>query len=439
MRGLVQAEDFSGANAVVFTALAQLLESGAAVDYATLGEHLRACGRLEAAGGIHHIAQLQLDAVAPGNCVAHARIVADYAGRRRLQQALRQGADALQTQGIGHIAPLLLDEVQHALRRADPEQDRGPRVCSAEELLKMELPPRQVLLAPWLLSQSLAMVHAWRGVGKTHFCLNIAHALASGGSFLGWRAVAAVPVLYIDGEMAAVDLQQRLEQIVASSPIRMPKNHLRLITPDLQNNQPVPDLSTHEGQQALESRIGDARVIIADNISCLVRQGKENESESWMPVAAWALRMRALGRSVVFVHHAGKGGQQRGTSKREDLLDTVIALKRPNDYRSEQGARFEIHFEKARSLHGGDAQSMEVQLEKLPDGTQRWSSQFCADQTEQQMIERANLGLNYTEIGQELGCHRSTVMRTLKKAAAEGRYKPAIGGKEEQLVLGEGA
>ncbi len=146
-----------------------------------------------------------------------------------------------------------------------------------------------------------------------------------------------------------------------------------------------------------------------------------------------------MGRSVLFVHHAGKGGQQRGTSKREDLLDTVIALKRPGDYRAEQGARFEIHFEKARNLHGGDAQSLEVQLEKLPDGSQRWSSQRCADQAEQQMIERVNLGLNYSEIGQEMGCHRSTVMRTLRKAAAEGRYQPPARGRVGQLALGEGA
>ena len=30
-------------------------------------------------------------------------------------------------------------------------------------------------------------------------------------------------------------------------------------------------------------------------------------------------------------------------------LDTVIALRRPEDYSPEQGARFEIHFEKLRN------------------------------------------------------------------------------------------
>ncbi len=44
-------------------------------------------------------------------------------------------------------------------------------------------------MSPWLLSQSLNMVYAWRGVGKTHFSMNVAYAVASGGSMFGrWQA-----------------------------------------------------------------------------------------------------------------------------------------------------------------------------------------------------------------------------------------------------------
>ena len=54
---------------------------------------------------------------------------------------------------------------------------------------------------------------------------------------------------------------------------------------------------------------------------------KENDADSWVPVQAWALAQRRAGRSVLFVHHAGKSGLQRGTSRKEDVLDTVIALR----------------------------------------------------------------------------------------------------------------
>ena len=63
-----------------------------------------------------------------------------------------------------------------------------------------------------------------------------------------------------------------------------------------------------------------------------MRTGRENEAEGWLPVQDWALGHRRAGRSVLFIHHAGKGGLQRGTSRREDVLDTVIGLRRPTDY-----------------------------------------------------------------------------------------------------------
>lgn len=55
------------------------------------------------------------------------------------------------------------------------------------------------------------------------------------------------------------------------------------------------------------------------------------------------------------VHHAGTNGRQRGRSRREDALDTVIAFRRPEDYSPEHGARFEVHFEKLRNRVDGDA------------------------------------------------------------------------------------
>ena len=63
---------------------------------------------------------------------------------------------------------------------------------------------------------------------------------------------------------------------------------------------------------------------MVDSLSTLCRSGVENESESWLPVQEWALRLRRNGVSVLFVHHAGKSGKQRGTSRREDVLDTIF-------------------------------------------------------------------------------------------------------------------
>ena len=64
-----------------------------------------------------------------------------------------------------------------------------------------------------------------------------------------------------------------------------------------------------------------------------------------VPMQNWLLKLRRQGIAVLLIHHAGTNGRQRRTSRREDALDTVIALRRPDDYSPEQGARFEVHFE----------------------------------------------------------------------------------------------
>lgn len=197
-----------------------------------------------------------------------------------------------------------------------------PRIVSLDidELLSRDFPPMEELLAPWLCKQHLSMVYAWRGVGKTHFALGVAYAVAGGGQFLKWNAEKPRRVVYIDGEMAGAAIKARLAAIVESTPDdkEPPEGYFRVITPDAQH-LPLPDLASLAGQTALEPCIADADLIVVDNLSSLMRAGAENEGESWIPVADWALRMRKLGKAVLFVHHAGKGGAQRGSSRREDL------------------------------------------------------------------------------------------------------------------------
>lgn len=306
----------------------------------------------------------------------------------------------------------------------DYEEVLPPVIVDAATLLARTFKPRVQLLSPWLTTQSLTMIYARRGVGKTHMALGVAYALASGGEFLGWEAAEPVRVLYLDGEMPGADLKQRLASIIANSPNEPPSGHLQIMTPDVQPFGMLPNLYERDGQRAIDAVMGDAQVIIVDNLSCLVRGGKENEGESWQPVAEWALRMRSAGRSVIFIHHAGKGGQQRGTSKREDLLDTVISLRRPSDYTPDEGARFEVHFEKARALYGEDVDPIDARLQTMSDGKQAWTTRKVSDATDDQIIDMAEMGMTTREIGADLGLNHSTIVRTLARLKDAGRYTP---------------
>ena len=115
------------------------------------------------------------------------------------------------------------------------------------------------------------------------------------------------------------------------------------------------NLATQEGQAGIERLLEGIDLVILDNLSTLFPNGSENAGDAWEPMQNWLLKLRRGGKSVLFVHHAGNNGRQRGTSRREDVLDTVIGLRRPEDYSPEQGARFEIHYEKIRHRAGGAA------------------------------------------------------------------------------------
>lgn len=315
------------------------------------------------------------------------------------------------------------------IKDAPEWKPKGTKTASKIEALDiidfmcLELPPRENVLAPWLPQQGLAMVYAPRGIGKTHFSLGTAYAVASAGEFLGWQADKARGVMFLDGEMPAAALQERLSYIINSSS-KEPTAPLKLITPDLQPSRMI-DLTRIEDQEELEPELDGIDLIIVDNLSTLCRTGKESEGEGWLPVQQWALRQRASGRSVLFIHHAGKNGEQRGTSRREDVLDTVIALKRPGDYTPDKGACFEVHFEKARGLYGDETKPFEVQLMMSPDGVQTWSKKSMEKSTAEKVAQYLNDGMKQSDIADLMGITKGAVSKAKKKASELGLLKEA--------------
>jgi len=289
-----------------------------------------------------------------------------------------------------------------------------------QTFLSLEMPPKKLLLSPWLPEQGLTMIYALRGVGKTYVSLSIAYAVATGGTIFGWQASEPKRVLYVDGEMPASTMQERLAQISRSSEKQiLDSAYFRLITPDLQEAG-IRDLCTSEGQADIIEYVDDFDLIVFDNLSTLTRSGKENEAESWLPVQELALLLRRMGKSILFVHHAAKGGQQRGTSRREDVLDTVINLRRPPKYSPSDGAKFEVHFEKNRGFGGDDAKPFEAAL-LSSESKLIWSCRDIENRNDENIIGMCKEGMTQADIAKELGVHKSTVCRAIKKAKAEGK------------------
>jgi putative DNA primase/helicase len=304
------------------------------------------------------------------------------------------------------------------------------RLLSCDELLKLNIPPKRFLLEPWLPERGLAMVYAQRGVGKTLFGLGIAHAVAAGRDFLRFRAPEPRRVVYIDGEMPLQNLQERLAATVAATGQAV-GDRLSFLCSDAVEHR-LPDLGTKEGQRAIAQLIERADLVIVDNISTLVRTGSENESDSWQPVQDWGLEQRRAGRAVLFVHHTNKAGAQRGTSRREDVLDTVISLARPDDYRPCDGARFILRFEKARGFLGADADPLEAKYEVV-DGAARWTIGDLVDERLGEAQRLFDEGHAVREVAKRMGISSSAAGRLRQRvyataADSEAGTCPAVPG-----------
>lgn len=311
-----------------------------------------------------------------------------------------------------------LPEVRRQLEASDQENGQSLVSLDMGEFLSMPIPERGYLLSPILPVQGIGIMYAPRGIGKTFAALSLAVAVASGGAVFNWRAPMPKRTLYVDGEMPATSMQTRLAALVGG--MAVPPHTLRnmaLITPDLQP-RPMPDLSTTGGQALLEPFLKGVDMLVLDNISTLCRTGKENESQSWQPMQTWLLDLRRRGITVLLIHHAGKSGDQRGTSAREDIMDTVISLRRPREYSMAEGARFEVHLTKARGILGDDAKPFEANL--ITEGNAlHWQVKELEDVELEELKRLLSEGYSIRDCAEEMGKSKGAIQRLKKKLEAQ--------------------
>ena len=296
-----------------------------------------------------------------------------------------------------------------------------PRALDLADFLRVEFPPSERIMDPVFPRQGLGMVHSWRGLGKTYFSISFGLAVAAGARFLKWGVTRPWNVLYVDGEMRGVEMQERIAKLLKGITPRPEPSAFRIITPDLQEYG-IPDLGTSEGQRWLDAELRDCDLVILDNLSSLVRGSSDKEDEAWLPLLGWLLRLRASGRSVLMVHHDGKNETQRGTSRREDQLDTVFHLTKPKNYRPSEGARFVLHFGKHRGFYGKDTEPFEVALVEDDAGVLAWTWRDIEDAVTIQVADRLNDGFTVTQIAADLNIGRATVDRHKKKAIERGLF-----------------
>jgi len=292
-------------------------------------------------------------------------------------------------------------------------------LLSFEQLLTLPLPERKRHLA-WLPEGGNIMVFGRRGIGKTMFELGLTAALTTGTPFLKWQVDAPVGVLYIDGEMQLDELRSRATALLPTPP----QAPLFFLTSEWVYHAVKRDLVlTSEPMRGEVVRILDAspevRVVILDNISCLFSGIDENSKQDWEPINSWLIRLRHRGLATALVHQAGKGGQQRGTSGREDSLDTVIQLDQPTAYDPQEGCHFELNFTKSRCVKGVDVAPLDVKLTVAKDRLQ-WTWKALEESKMDHVMRLLTDGVTSpTEIAEELGISKGYASKLVRKVKAQ--------------------
>lgn len=285
------------------------------------------------------------------------------------------------------------------------------------------LPEPAPLVGPFKRG-NLIMLYAPAGVGKTQVAVELAVTAACGGVAFGrWSAPGGAHVLYLDAEMGcrAMGIDRFPQALARARPLDDP-DRLRIVTYDLLLDAGfgVPNLGEVGGLQALDMLVATADLIVLDNLSSLMQTGAENDAESWSLLNTWLLRQRAARRAVLVVHHAGKAGHQRGTSRRSDALDFVVKLNRPADYNASEGARFNLEFEKNRGAWGEQVEPFEAWLRPDPNHPDRltWCCSESSDDTLMNRIVRAYRAgaRGPSAIAEIVGSNKGTVSRYLARA-----------------------
>ena len=290
------------------------------------------------------------------------------------------------------------------------------RALLMTEVMAMEIPARQYLMEPWLETSSLNMIHGKRGEGKTFLILAISYAIATGTPILGWTPQRQARLLYVDGELPGSLLQQRLKYL------GQPTDNLRILSRDIllrDGNIMLPDLATPEGRAFLDKVIEqeDSEVIVLDSLSTLFRAGVENDAESWQEPQDWMLGHRFQGRTIIFAHHEGKNKTPRGTSKREDTLDTSIGIRRRDDLKEDDTeSAFEITFTKQRSFT--ESRPLIAHMAISENGTIEWRHEFGTAKRDE-VIELVGEGFSQADIAKKVGLSKGRVSQIVSESDRE--------------------
>jgi hypothetical protein len=317
--------------------------------------------------------------------------------------------------------------------QAEAEGERSSRfnlaILSAEELDALEIPSRESLVGNWWKEAGQGFIFGPRGLGKTWLAYNLARCLAEGRDCGPWAIAKPRRVLYVDGEMPLDGLRDRDRSLRTgfTAPLFILSHQHLFQTTGGGLNLTDPVLQRSLTAECVKQSID---VLFLDNLSCLFSGMGENEADEWEKVLPWLLDLRRRKVAVAIVHHAGRSGNMRGTTKREDASTWVLSLSSPSCSDEGQGAQFVSRFTKNRE--GDHVGAGPWKWTFRSDSAGKTRVHHCRMDQLDVLVELVRAGVDSCQnIADEMGVSKGQVSKLAKRAheagliRIEGRdYKP---------------
>lgn len=306
--------------------------------------------------------------------------------------------------------------------KATEKPDIRSAILETEDFLSLNLPEKTVYLDPWLVAQSILLVSGFRGTGKTWLALSVLMAITKKTSFGPWSVHNSVPCLYLDGEMAAQDVQLRAMQLDQTGE---KENPLYIYSDAYASSLGLPraSLLNPEWRLTMKGILLDlgVKVWVVDNLASLTPGIDENSKKDWDPINNWLLDLRFAGITTILLHHVNKSGGQRGTSAREDNIDISIMLAQPPGYSAEDGASFVMSFTKSRVATEKLSKIADTQFRLSLDEDNKlvWTHGNVNRRRKQQVLILKDKDWTNKEIANQLGCSIQNVGQIVKRAQTD--------------------
>jgi AAA domain/MarR family len=323
----------------------------------------------------------------------------------------------------------------------------GQFIWSMEELRQQNIEKPLLLMSPWLRAGQFTFIYGDYGTGKSLLAINIAYLLGLENYMeaecdIGvWQVKNPTGCLYVDGELGAVELRDRISKFEWLGKQRPDIKTLVFPLPEYQlASEDVFMLSERQNQLQIIQWFREHpsyKLLILDSVTTLFGLTEENSNSEWSTKINPLLRdLRALGIAVILLHHSGKDSRRglRGASSMGAMAHNIFCLTNCDEKDVDEGeAWFTITKNKQRS-GGFGFKTFSIHYSQNSDLTETiWEVTDGGTSTKEDKLTPNQIRIlrnivhgkkTQEEIAKRIGCTQSNISQTVARAKKLGYLTP---------------